>query len=124
MENKELIKLTDCEELVMSCVWDIGEDVTLLEVIDATRTKFQKDWKRQTVSTFLLHLVDKEYLSLYRSGKVFYYHPLVEKEYYKKIQSQQFIDFWYDGSPVNLVATLCKDGKLTKEDIESLKELF
>ena len=102
----EFMKLTDAEELAMCCVWEIGGDVTLVQVIETITQKTHSEWKRQTVSTLLLHLVDKGYLHLYRTGKTFYYKILKEKEDYKKNIIKNFIDFWYDGDKEKFIEEL------------------
>ena len=94
----ERANLTDCEQIVMKSVWDAGRDVSLVEIMAAVQERYQRNWKRQTVSTFLLHLIQKGYLTSYRVGRVFYYHQEVELAGYKKQLTAEFLDFWYDNS--------------------------
>ena len=53
----ECTNLTECERIVMKSVWDAGKDVSLMEIMAAIQDKYGRNWKRQTVSTFLLHLI-------------------------------------------------------------------
>ncbi len=94
----ERTNLTDCEQIVMKSVWDAGKDVSLVEIMAAIKERYGRNWKRQTVSTFLLHLIQKGYLTSYRVGRVFYYHQEVELAGYKKQLTAEFLDFWYDNS--------------------------
>ena len=94
----ERANLTDCEQIVMKSVWDAGRDVSLVEIMAAVQERYKRNWKRQTVSTFLLHLIQKGYLTSYRVGRVFYYHQEVELAGYKKQLTAEFLDFWYDNS--------------------------
>ena len=94
----ERANLTECERIVMKSVWDAGKDVSLVEIMAAIRDRYGRNWKRQTVSTFLLHLIQKGYLTSYRVGRVFYYHQEVELEAYKQKVTAEFLDFWYDNS--------------------------
>ncbi len=94
----ERANLTDCEQIVMKSVWDAGRDVSLVEIMAAVQERYERNWKRQTVSTFLLHLIQKGYLTSYRVGRVFYYHQEVELAGYKKQLTAEFLDFWYDNS--------------------------
>ena len=71
------VNLTECEQIVMKAVWDSRKDVSLVEIMAIVHEKYGREWKRQTVSTFLLHLIQKNYLSSYRVWRVFYYHQLV-----------------------------------------------
>ena len=61
--------MTDCELLVMKCIWDTPEELTLPDIVTLVNEKFKKDWKPQTVSTFLARLVRKGFLEMYRKGR-------------------------------------------------------
>ena len=67
------VKLTDCEELVMKCVWDAGKDLSLVETMALLKDNYGKNWKRQTISTFLLHLIQKGFLNANRVALLFIY---------------------------------------------------
>lgn len=94
----ERVNLTECEKIVMKSVWDAGKDVSLVEIMAAIQDKYDKEWKRQTVSTFLLHLIQKGFLTSYRVGRVFYYHEEVSLEDFKLQVTGDFLKFWYDNS--------------------------
>lgn len=94
----EQTNLTECERIVMKSIWDSGKDVSLVEIMAAIQERYGKNWKRQTVSTFLLHLIQKGYLTSYRVGRVFYYHEEVALADYKRQITAEFLDFWYDNS--------------------------
>lgn len=96
--------MTKCEEMVMSVIWDKGEEESVLPIMEATNRRFDQKWKPQTVSTFLARLVRKGYLEYYRIGRVFYYRVLVSKEDYLRQK----------------VAILCDTFGITKEDIANL----
>lgn len=115
--------MTDCEQIVMKSVWDAGKDVSLQEIMKDLETRFHKVWKRQTISTFLLHLIEKGYLRSYRQGRVFYYVPLVKEEDYKSEQTKMFLDFWFEGSPSGMIASLSDQNVLSQEEVEKIKEL-
>ncbi|MGN0266128.1 MAG: BlaI/MecI/CopY family transcriptional regulator [Lachnospiraceae bacterium] len=115
--------MTDCEQIVMKSVWDAGKDVSLQEIMKDLETRFHKMWKRQTISTFLLHLIEKGYLRSYRQGRVFYYVPLVKEEDYKEEQTKLFLDFWFEGSPAGMIAALTEKEELSSDEISRIKEL-
>lgn len=91
-----LVHLTECECIVMKSIWDAGADVSLVDIVKILNEKYGKDWKRQTVSTFLLHLIQKGYLVSYRVGRVFYYHPEIDLKSFRRDAVQHFVRFWYD----------------------------
>lgn len=115
--------MTECEQVVMKSVWDAGKDVCLQEVMKDLEERFHKEWKRQTISTFLLHLIEKGYLRSYRVGRVFYYVPLVEEEVYKMRKTKTFLDFWFEGSAGDMIASLSADQDLSEDEIAKIKEL-
>ena len=56
--------ISACEKLVMKVIWDSTEELALQEVMDGVNHENGKNWKPQTVSTFLSRL-GKERLSEY-----------------------------------------------------------
>lgn len=115
--------MTDCEQIVMKSVWDAGKDVSLQEIMKDLETRFHRVWKRQTISTFLLHLIEKGYLRSYRQGRVFYYVPLMKEDDYRSEQTKMFLDFWFEGSASGMIASLSEQKKLSAEEIDRIKDL-
>lgn len=102
--------LTNAEMLVMGIIWDNPERMMVLsEIVEAVNDRWGKDWKPQTVSTYLAHLVQKEFLRMHRNGKIYTYEPLREKD---DIMREEIIRLWqwYDPkiSLVEIVAKLFK----------------
>ncbi len=103
-----LENLTNCEQLVMKTLWDAEKELGLMDVTQRVNEAYQKDWKSQTVSTFLARLVRKGYLESHRQGRVFYYRTLVSQEDYVGEAAERFIAFWNRGSVEAFLATLEK----------------
>lgn len=61
--------LTECEVLVMKVIWESGEVMSVQEITSRINLKYKKDWKLQTVSTFLSRAVRKGYLEMKRNGR-------------------------------------------------------
>ena len=91
-------EITECEKVVMKCVWDSSQDLSMQEITEMVNTQHGKNWKTQTVSTFLARLVKKDYLKMYRKGRCFYYQPLVDKEEYKDDVLKEYVQFRKGGS--------------------------
>lgn len=106
----QIKNLTACEQLVMKTVWDAEKELGLMEITQSVNETYHKDWKPQTVSTFLARLVRKGYLESHRQGRVFYYRILVPQEDYVRAAAEQFIAFWHQGSVEAFLASLGKDG--------------
>lgn len=114
--------LTKSEEVVMKCIWNSEVELALSDVTANVNNDFGKDWKPQTVSTFLARLVRKGYLSFYRKGRYFFYQPLIKENDYKRDLMKEFIRFWDAGDASIFVDDLCNDKVLSKKDIKVLKE--
>ena len=95
MEEKN--RLPECEEMVMSVVWASKEDLNLQQVTDHVNAKYGKDWKIQTVATFLTRLEKKKYISIYRVGRYSHYHPEVTLEEYRKQKMEEVRCLLFDG---------------------------
>jgi BlaI family penicillinase repressor len=95
----KLNSLTESESIAMKCVWDLGDEHTrLAQIMSRANDYYKKNWKPQTVSTFLGKLVRKGYLSQYRDGRYFYYRILISKHEYCTQQLRGIMDFWDDGN--------------------------
>ena len=115
-------EITECEKVVMKCVWDSSQDLSMQEITEMVNTQHGKNWKTQTVSTFLARLVKKDYLKMYRKGRCFYYQPLVDKEEYKDDVLKDYVQFWNGGSMASFVCGLFGKGMLSESDREELKK--
>ena len=86
--------LTNCEEIVMKTVWDAETELGLVDITQRVNETYHKEWKPQTVSTFLARLVKKGYLKHSRQGRVFYYQILISQKDYLRELAQRFVEFW------------------------------
>ena len=120
----QMMYLTECEQVMMKSVWDAGKDVSLQEIMRDLEDRFHKVWKRQTISTFLLHLIEKGYLKSYRQGRVFYYVSQIDEADYRELKNKEFLDFWYNGSVADMVKAMIEKGVLTAEEIEKVKGII
>lgn len=76
MENKP--KLSECEEMILSILLNSDDDLTLTEIMEKAKSRFQKEWKMQTVATFMKRMEEKEYISSYRVGRYSHYKPEIK----------------------------------------------
>ena len=119
---KKVEKLTESEELVMKAIWDSKNDPVLSDVVERVNGLYGKDWKPQTVSTFLSKLVRKDYCKLIRNGKIYTYKVLVKEEDYRRKLYRQHISFWNNNDVTQFVAEMIKNNDLTLEDIDEAKK--
>jgi len=115
--------LTTCEQIVMKVVWDAKEDVRLQDAIVQLKERYNKDYARTTVATFLKHLEDKGYVSTYRVGRIAYIHAEVDFEKYRQKLAQEDADFWFEGNVPEMIAALVGSRKLSKDEVAEIKKL-
>lgn len=120
--NMRAKEITDCEKIVMKCVWDSPHELSMQEITQMVNSIYGKTWKTQTVSTFLARLVKKDYLKMYRKGRCFYYQPLVDKEEYKNDVLKDYVQFWNGGSMSAFVCGLFGKDMLSDEERKELKK--
>ena len=92
-----MVKLSECEEQVMVTVWNSKEAPSSKEVQADVNTRFGNAWKIQTVSTFLLRLVEKGYLRSERKGRWAYYYPKITLQQYREEKMKELLDLLYSG---------------------------
>ncbi len=114
--------LTESEKVTMKCVWDLGDGTRLAHILALANEKYGKEWKSQTVSTFLGKLVAKGYIEQYRDGRYYCYRILISKRTYRCQELARDLAFWDDGD-INLLAEeLLDDETFTAEERETLKK--
>ena len=114
-------ELTTAETIVMKCIWDADHEMSLAKIVENANTRFGKEWKPQTVSTFLSKLVQKEFVKMKRNGRVITYEILVSEAEYKTVQAREFVSFWNKGSIRQFLAAFYHEQPATKEELEDLR---
>ena len=87
MEKRE--RLAECEEMIMSILWSSDEDLDLMTVTAKAKKQFGKEWKIQTVATFMTRLAKKKYISIYRVGRYSHYRPVVSLDEYRNSKLEE-----------------------------------
>lgn len=108
--------LTPSEELLMNVMWRLNS-AYMREIIDE-----YPDPKPHpnTISTFLKILVEKEFLTIKKEGRIFNYFVAVPYEEYRRYLVNIFLEQYFDSDPSKFVALLVEQ-KLIGEDIVSNK---
>lgn len=119
--------ITDCEMLVFRCIQKAEKPISLVQIMDVLEEKYERDWKRSTVCTFISHLIEKGYVKGTREGRTFYYTSAINDRKFCEEQTRQFLNFWYDGSAADLMNAVLGIKRIPKkkaaELMEQLREL-
>ena len=108
-------RVSDSEMEVRKMLWRQKEGIKQSQLLDLF-TKEGKEWKRQTLNTFLSRLETKG-LVIRERGLV---RAAVEEEEYNFSQAQNAIDNMYSGKLSNFVAAFIRRNAVNKEDLEEL----
>ncbi len=119
--------LTESEKVTMKCVWDLGDGARLAYIMKVANDRYKKNWKPQTVSTFLRKLVEKGFLKQYRNGRYFCYRILISKHDYRCRILREDLEFWNDGIVDEFLAELMDENTFSDEQrtkiIERIKDI-
>lgn len=113
--------LSETEMNVMQEIWKMGRPVKSNELLEVFFEKEGKQWKGQTIATFLSRLVDKGVLLIEREGRPNTYVPRISYKEYKRREAEDVLDSMYGGSLQNFLATLY-DEKIPPEEQERLEK--
>jgi predicted transcriptional regulator len=119
----EFQSLSETEMKLMEVIWNMNRTFKSNELLDFFSENEGKEWKGQTIATFLSRLVAKGLLSVEREGRANLYTPRVTFKEYKRKEAQSLLDTMYRGSLKNFLSTLYED-KITSNELDELKKWF
>ena len=110
--------------MIMEYLWSQNTPKTFSEIKAFFETNTSKNWKKQTLSTFLLRLVKKEVLyANHQEAKVTYYPALSSEEYYQQYTSQIIQTSFHD-SLTSFISAFTGNKKLSASDKEELMDFL
>lgn len=112
--------LTKTEEQIMQIVWQLGPCFVkdIIEHLPSPKPPYN------TVSSVVRILERKGFVDHKAYGKTHEYFPIVEKEEYSKDALKGLINNYFEGSIGNVVSAFTKEEKLSKAEVEALKEIL
>lgn len=117
--------LAQSESLVMKCLWDSNQDLTVAELTERLKTIYGKEYASNTVATFVTILMKKGFIARYKIKGSYQHKPLISKQEYLDSQTEDTRKDWYDGSVYGMMASLVKtSGGITQEEALKIKELL
>lgn len=112
------VKLFDSELKIMNVLWQEG-DCTAKHISDVL--KEETGWNMNTTYTLIKRCIKKG--AIERTEPNFMCHALIPKEEVQEAETNELIDKVYDGSADKLFAALLGRKKLSKEQIQRLKDI-
>ncbi len=118
--------LTNTELLIMELLWKEARPMSFREIMDVARKEWKKEWKVQTLNTFLNGLQKTKLIRAERSLASSYnvYYALVTREQHIHKWTKELVEVCYDNSLVYLVKAYIGDGQFSEQEKKELKEFF
>ena len=83
-ERKVKYLISESESMIMEYLWKQEEGKTFGDITEYLNTTCQKDWKRQTINTFIKRLTEKGLLVSQNTVKKRVYYPAMNYTEYKQ----------------------------------------
>ena len=110
--------ISDAEWKVMKLLWKKSPQPAYDLAQNLCKSE---NWEIRTVKTLLSRLVKKGALSYQKYKNLYLYFPAVKEEVCVRKESQWFLNQVFDGSLSRLLVHFAKSKKLSKEELEQLK---
>ena len=121
MPAKKTLPISEAESVVMQIFWARGALPT--EEVVAALESHQK-WQESTVKTLLNRLLNKGALRARKDNRRYVYSPVLTQDEWLSTESHGFVDRLFGGRVAPLVSYFSQQKKLSKKDIEDLKQLI
>lgn len=112
--------VSETELYILEYLWSVNEPKSFAELLQYFTTEGQKDWKKQTLNTFLLRLTQKGYLHIDHRNHRRIYSPTISHEEYQQQYAHQIIDKSFNSSLLSFVSAFTGDQKISAEEKNEL----
>jgi BlaI family penicillinase repressor len=119
---KNIPAISEAEYQVMKIIWAADAPISTNEVIE--KLEQVTAWKPKTIGTLLSRLVKKEALKYEKNSRVFVYTPLIQESEILEMESDSFLNRFYDGALDSMIVTLLERDKLSEDDMNRLKHIL
>lgn len=121
--NKEIIyEMTQSESLIMHFLWREGAK-SFVEIMTFLTKEEGKEWKKQTVNTFIKRLSDKGLIAADETGKNRVYHAAVTDAEYEKGKAEKLLYDFYGGSVYSFLSALTGGKGIDKKVADDLRTI-
>lgn len=117
-------KISSSEMILMKCIWDSKEELSIPQLMEIVRDQYGKEYKRTTIVTFLSRLQEKGYVQTCRKGKLSYVHAVCTEEKYKASMASKYTRLWFEGRPSSFLSALIGEEGITKEESERIRRIL
>ncbi|MDD2979367.1 MAG: BlaI/MecI/CopY family transcriptional regulator [Hespellia sp.] len=116
--------LSPIEWEIMEFLWCSLKGCTFKSLMDYVNGKLNRNWKKQTLSTYLKNLQLRGLIEADNSQKNFIYHACISREQYVQKWTAKLIEEQYDNSIVKFVSAFCGAKSLDDNEADELRKLL
>lgn len=115
-------KISETEMEIMEVLWGTDHPLATTDLLDYFNKDGGKNWKSQTISTFLTRLSEKGFVAISSNGRGNLHSAVLSHAEYNKLEAQGILRSMYNGSIKNFIATLYSGDDVSNEEISELKK--
>lgn len=119
-----MIELTATEQMIMKCIWKLGGNASVADLLNSLREQYGKTYARTTISVFMSYLRDKGYVTYEKRSHAYVYNPVVSEEEYQREVLLRYQETTFGGSVTELVSVLLNSQPITAKDCSQLIRLI
>lgn len=120
-KTEKIFGLSETEYEIMEFMWQSDHKLTYKEILDYFNTEKNKNWKKQTLSTFLTILKYAGHITAEGSGRRYLYSPVKTREQHVALWTQKLCREEFGGSITNIVSAFSGGERLSDKDLQELQ---
>ena len=121
---KAFFDLTPVELELMEMFWNASEPLSFREIMEYLNSVLKKDWKKQTLNTYLSSMQKDGLVKTERSSYHYRYCAAYTKDEYVQQWTRKLVKNSYGDSLSSFVAAFTAGEKLSEEERERLRKLI
>lgn len=118
MNGRKILAETEVE--IMELLWSVEKPIPSIEILNYFNNNHEKNWKKQTLNTFLYRLLQAEVITRISEHRRYLYTPIITKKQYQMRRAEDLITRIYEGSFTNFVEALSGTNSLSEEHAKAI----
>lgn len=123
MNNNVRCEMSQSESLIMDFLWKNDGGKGFSEIMEYLNGELHKNWKKQTINTFIRHLIDKGLITADASQKSRRYSAALTPVQYARGKANKVLADYYDGSIEVFLSALTGGKQLSKKLADELRAM-
>ena len=116
--------LTATEESIMNCIWGLGQDVSVADLLKCMKKQYNKEYARTTICVFMSYLREKGFVSYHKRSHAFVYHPVITQEEYQRGRVNDLLSRCFGGSVTDFVKVALEVGNPGEQERAEIARLI